>query len=184
MIGQSSPAAPCGGGSKLLVHHLAWRHATLRAQTNEELMASSASSSARSRSCRARWTRSPARPKPLPKRRTRPGSRRRPRASRPRPRRKRRRRSSEAAPDLQVKWAPGPTFSSKDGSWSVHVRGRLFRPMAARSATTTTSTRTTMGSSCAPRASASRAISRRLELQVRDRLRLGRRRRQGRLHRV
>jgi phosphate-selective porin OprO/OprP len=32
----------------------------------------------------------------------------------------------EEAPDIQVKWAPGPTFSSKDGSWSVHVRGRLF----------------------------------------------------------
>src|SRR5262249_51134472 len=25
-----------------------------------------------------------------------------------------------------VKWAPGPTFSSKDGSWSVHVLGRLL----------------------------------------------------------
>jgi phosphate-selective porin OprO/OprP len=32
----------------------------------------------------------------------------------------------EEAPDIKVKWAPGPTFSSKDGSWSVHVRGRLF----------------------------------------------------------
>ena len=32
----------------------------------------------------------------------------------------------ETAPDIRVKWAPGPTFSSKDGSWSVHVRGRLF----------------------------------------------------------
>ena len=32
----------------------------------------------------------------------------------------------QAAPDIQVKWAPGPTFSSKDGSWSVHVRGRLL----------------------------------------------------------
>jgi phosphate-selective porin OprO/OprP len=32
----------------------------------------------------------------------------------------------QAAPDIQVEWAPGPTFSSKDGSWSVHVRGRLF----------------------------------------------------------
>jgi hypothetical protein len=32
----------------------------------------------------------------------------------------------QEAPDLQVKWAPGPTFSSKDGSWWVHVRGRLF----------------------------------------------------------
>jgi phosphate-selective porin OprO/OprP len=31
----------------------------------------------------------------------------------------------EAAPDIKVKWAPGPTFSSKDGSWSVHVLGRL-----------------------------------------------------------
>jgi phosphate-selective porin OprO/OprP len=29
------------------------------------------------------------------------------------------------APDIKVKWAPGPTFSSKDGSWSVHVLGRL-----------------------------------------------------------
>ena len=28
-------------------------------------------------------------------------------------------------PDIKVKWAPGPTFSSKDGSWSVHVLGRL-----------------------------------------------------------
>jgi phosphate-selective porin OprO/OprP len=25
-----------------------------------------------------------------------------------------------------VKWSPGPTISSKDGGWSVHVRGRLF----------------------------------------------------------
>ncbi len=32
----------------------------------------------------------------------------------------------EAAPDVEVKWAPGPTYASKDGSWSVHVRGRLF----------------------------------------------------------
>ena len=32
----------------------------------------------------------------------------------------------EQAPDLEVKWAPGPTFSSKDGSWSVHVIGRLM----------------------------------------------------------
>jgi phosphate-selective porin OprO and OprP len=31
----------------------------------------------------------------------------------------------EQAPDLKVEWAPGPTFSSKDGSWSVHVIGRL-----------------------------------------------------------
>jgi Tfp pilus assembly protein FimV len=31
----------------------------------------------------------------------------------------------EAAPDIQVKWAPGPTFSSQDGSWSAHVFGRL-----------------------------------------------------------
>jgi phosphate-selective porin OprO/OprP len=30
------------------------------------------------------------------------------------------------APDVKVKWAPGPTFSSKDGSWSVHVLGRLM----------------------------------------------------------
>ena len=30
------------------------------------------------------------------------------------------------APDIKVKWAPGPTFSSKDGSWSVHVLGRLL----------------------------------------------------------
>jgi phosphate-selective porin OprO and OprP len=29
------------------------------------------------------------------------------------------------AADIKVKWAPGPTFSSKDGSWSVHVLGRL-----------------------------------------------------------
>ena len=29
------------------------------------------------------------------------------------------------SPDIKVKWAPGPTFSSKDGSWSVHVLGRL-----------------------------------------------------------
>jgi phosphate-selective porin len=28
-------------------------------------------------------------------------------------------------PDIKVKWSPGPTFSSKDGSWSVHVFGRL-----------------------------------------------------------
>ena len=34
-------------------------------------------------------------------------------------------RVEEAAPDIKVKWAPGPTFSSKDGSWSVHVLGRL-----------------------------------------------------------
>jgi phosphate-selective porin OprO and OprP len=34
--------------------------------------------------------------------------------------------AEEAAPDFEVKWAPGPTFASKDGSWSVHVRGRLF----------------------------------------------------------
>ena len=32
----------------------------------------------------------------------------------------------EEAPDIKVKWAPGPTFSSKDGSWSVHVLGRLL----------------------------------------------------------
>jgi phosphate-selective porin OprO and OprP len=32
----------------------------------------------------------------------------------------------EQAPDLKVEWAPGPTLSSKDGSWSMHVRGRLF----------------------------------------------------------
>jgi phosphate-selective porin OprO and OprP len=31
----------------------------------------------------------------------------------------------ETAPDIQVKWAPGPTFSSKDGTWSAHVFGRL-----------------------------------------------------------
>jgi phosphate-selective porin OprO/OprP len=30
------------------------------------------------------------------------------------------------SPDLEVKWGPGPTFSSKDGSWSVHVLGRLM----------------------------------------------------------
>jgi phosphate-selective porin OprO/OprP len=32
----------------------------------------------------------------------------------------------QESPDIQVKWSPGPTFSSKDGDWSVHVRGRLF----------------------------------------------------------
>jgi phosphate-selective porin OprO/OprP len=32
----------------------------------------------------------------------------------------------EEAPDIKVKWAPGPTFSSKDGSWSVHVLGRVL----------------------------------------------------------
>jgi phosphate-selective porin OprO/OprP len=32
----------------------------------------------------------------------------------------------EESPDLKVEWAPGPTFSSKDGSWSAHVRGRLM----------------------------------------------------------
>jgi phosphate-selective porin OprO and OprP len=32
----------------------------------------------------------------------------------------------EQAPDLKVEWAPGPTFSSKDESWSVHVIGRLL----------------------------------------------------------
>jgi phosphate-selective porin OprO and OprP len=32
----------------------------------------------------------------------------------------------EEAPDIKVKWGPGPTFSSKDDSWSVHVRGRLM----------------------------------------------------------
>src|SRR5882724_463752 len=31
-----------------------------------------------------------------------------------------------AAPDIEVKWAPGPTFSSRDGSWSAHVLGRLL----------------------------------------------------------
>jgi phosphate-selective porin OprO and OprP len=30
------------------------------------------------------------------------------------------------APDVKVEWAPGPTFSSRDGSWSVHVLGRLM----------------------------------------------------------
>src|SRR5262245_47983280 len=30
------------------------------------------------------------------------------------------------SPDIKVKWSPGPTFSSKDGSWSVHVLGRLL----------------------------------------------------------
>jgi phosphate-selective porin OprO/OprP len=34
--------------------------------------------------------------------------------------------ADEEAPDLKVKWGPGPTFSSKDDSWSVHVRGRLM----------------------------------------------------------
>jgi len=33
---------------------------------------------------------------------------------------------AEAAPDVEVEWAPGPTFASKDGSWSMHLRGRLF----------------------------------------------------------
>jgi phosphate-selective porin OprO/OprP len=33
--------------------------------------------------------------------------------------------AEEESPDIKVKWAPGPTFSSKDGSWSVHVLGRL-----------------------------------------------------------
>jgi phosphate-selective porin OprO/OprP len=32
----------------------------------------------------------------------------------------------EESPDIQVKWSPGPTFSSKNGDWSVHVRGRLM----------------------------------------------------------
>ncbi len=32
----------------------------------------------------------------------------------------------EDSPDIKVKWSPGPTISSKDGSWSVHVRGRLL----------------------------------------------------------
>jgi phosphate-selective porin OprO/OprP len=32
----------------------------------------------------------------------------------------------EEAPDIKVKWAPGPTFLSKDGRWSVHVLGRLM----------------------------------------------------------
>jgi septal ring factor EnvC (AmiA/AmiB activator) len=31
----------------------------------------------------------------------------------------------ETAPDIQVKWAPSPTFSSNDGTWSAHVFGRL-----------------------------------------------------------
>jgi Phosphate-selective porin O and P len=30
------------------------------------------------------------------------------------------------SPDLEVKWGPVPTFSSKDGSWLVHVLGRLM----------------------------------------------------------
>jgi phosphate-selective porin OprO and OprP len=34
--------------------------------------------------------------------------------------------TAAAAPDVEVEWAPGPTFSSKDGNWSMHVRGRLF----------------------------------------------------------
>jgi phosphate-selective porin OprO/OprP len=33
---------------------------------------------------------------------------------------------AEHAPDIEVKWAPGPTFSSRDGSWSAHVLGRLL----------------------------------------------------------
>src|SRR4029453_5756686 len=36
------------------------------------------------------------------------------------------RKVEKEAPDIKVKWAPGPTFSSKDGSWSVHVLGRLL----------------------------------------------------------
>ena len=32
----------------------------------------------------------------------------------------------EEGPDIKVRWSPGPTFWSKDGSWSAHVRGRLF----------------------------------------------------------
>jgi hypothetical protein len=32
----------------------------------------------------------------------------------------------QESPDINVKWSPGPTLSSKDGSWSVHVRGRLM----------------------------------------------------------
>jgi phosphate-selective porin OprO and OprP len=31
----------------------------------------------------------------------------------------------DEAPDIKVKWGPGPTFSSKDGRWSAHVMGRL-----------------------------------------------------------
>jgi phosphate-selective porin len=33
--------------------------------------------------------------------------------------------AEQEAPDIEVEWAPGPTFSSKDGSWSVQVLGRL-----------------------------------------------------------
>jgi phosphate-selective porin OprO and OprP len=33
--------------------------------------------------------------------------------------------AEEKTPDLNVAWAPGPIFSSKDGSWSVHVLGLL-----------------------------------------------------------
>jgi len=36
------------------------------------------------------------------------------------------RQAEEASPDLAVTWGPGPTFTSADGDWSVHVRGRLF----------------------------------------------------------
>ena len=32
----------------------------------------------------------------------------------------------EEQPDIQVTWAPGPTFTSKDGTWSARVRGRLM----------------------------------------------------------
>jgi hypothetical protein len=34
--------------------------------------------------------------------------------------------AEEESPDIKVKWGPGPTFSSKDGDWSMHVRGRLM----------------------------------------------------------
>jgi phosphate-selective porin OprO/OprP len=34
--------------------------------------------------------------------------------------------AEEGTPDVAVEWGPGPTFSSRDGSWSVHVLGRLM----------------------------------------------------------
>ena len=32
----------------------------------------------------------------------------------------------EKQPDVQVTWGPAPTFTSKDGTWSARVRGRLM----------------------------------------------------------
>jgi phosphate-selective porin OprO and OprP len=36
------------------------------------------------------------------------------------------RQTEQDAPDMSVEWGPGPTLSSQDGSWSVHVLGRLL----------------------------------------------------------